>query len=193
MADREDVQQSVPQNRPVFKEVDEIHLELSRVALDAQKEEYRELIEMWKGIETKAQGNIAIAGIFFAGLALFLRHGQADLISPIQAILIATVVALVSSVIFSMLALYVSGVAAPPVGDNVNTLVHDLRQVDDQTELNLRYPLFFLDQLREWRIANPLVEGVCRRKASRLLMAQYLLLAAIVGVSSLLILKILGF
>ncbi|MDQ3474098.1 MAG: hypothetical protein M3447_10210 [Acidobacteriota bacterium] len=49
-----------------------------KATLDAFLDEYREQTETWRSLETKAQGNIAVAGIFVAGSLAYIT--KSDLI-----------------------------------------------------------------------------------------------------------------
>jgi hypothetical protein len=162
---------------------------LCQTALDAYRDDYDKLTETWRSLENKAQGNVAIAGIFLAGAFAFIREiGKGSHLYE-KLILSFTITSLVIGVILSVLTLRIRLVAFPPVGENVHRLVRDLLRINDAAELLSRMPLFFNDRIAEWRIVNKAVSDANRSKARHLWRAQLFLLAAILMIAVLLISK----
>ncbi len=95
--------------------MDDLHKSIARLVLDHARREYDESNETWRDIEQKAQGTIAIAGIFLGGgfalvrsfgslppcsIAWFALAGAGMLVSivtAIAALLVRTVVTLETS------------------------------------------------------------------------------------------------
>jgi hypothetical protein len=156
---------------------------LLKTALDAYRDEYEKLAEIWRSIEVKAQGNIAIAGIFIAGAFAFVR----DIIRPSpncqKHIFVVALGLLVASVIFSLLALRTRSMLRPPGGEIVSKLVGDLLPLISEKDFEDRMPAFIENQIKGWKQS---VEGVRKAnedKASHLWVAQLSLLAAILLVA----------
>jgi hypothetical protein len=67
---------NVSSNIKAFEADYEEFRSLLQVALEAYKDEYREISDSWRNTETKAQGAVAIAGIFMAGYSPTLGSWQ---------------------------------------------------------------------------------------------------------------------
>lgn len=76
---------------------------LRKVTLDAYRDEYNQDTETWRSLETKAQGNIAVAGIFIAGSLAYLTKSDLRLEHHEEIFLLIAIVCLIVSVILSIL------------------------------------------------------------------------------------------
>ena len=147
--------------------------------LDSYEKEYRELWEVWRHLENKAQGTIAISGIFVAGVFAFI-HTSGPLSSVMEKILLSlSILLLIISIILSILVLRIREFISPPIGDSLDNLVKDIteskEEITSETILN-----FINDQSLMWKKANKKLNEVNSSKAKYLLGAQWVLLAAIV-------------
>jgi hypothetical protein len=154
---------------------------LASDALASYREEYRELSETWRHLESKAQGTVAIAGIFLAGVFAFVRALSESAGIWDKILLLAAVSLLVLSVLSAILALRVRQVAGPPVGDSLDALVKDLLGPEGATQEDL--VAFVRDQTGMWADANKDVHEHNQTKAGHLFRAQILLLIAILVVA----------
>lgn len=169
-------------------EVSTVKADLRKAILDAYREEYKELADTWRGLETKAQGNVAIAGIFIAGVFAFIRDIDNAAFCIEKCALTIIILCLAGSVIYSVLALKIRNVAAPPLGKNFHEMASDIFNIDG--DLNERLPSLANDQIRLWQSANNKIEEANKLKADHLNRAQLCLLCAILIVASILIIKI---
>ena len=163
--------------------------QLASDALTSYREEYRELSETWRHLETKAQGTVAIAGIFLAGVFAFVRTLSDNASFCDKALLLIAVLLLVLSVLFAILVLRVREVTSPPIGDSLDTLVKDLLSPGEATQEDL--VAFVRDQTGMWADANKETHRHNQIKADHLFRAQILLLIAVVVVAVLTSLSIL--
>src|SRR5205085_5410036 len=98
---------------------------------------------------------------------------------------------LVISVVFSVVALKIRTVPAPPLGGFVDKLVIDLLEcAKDDADLMTRIPGLCHDQIIEWRDVEKKVSESIRLKARSLKGAQSFLTVAILTVGLLTLLKI---
>jgi hypothetical protein len=159
-------------------------------ALEAFRAEYADLSDTWRQLEAKAQGTVAIAGIFLAAAYAFVRDLRAATSSGLLRIGIALAVLLfLASVVLAVLALRVREVQAPPVGDTLRELAEDLMQVSP-ADRGERMPDFLRDQMRLWPETNADLRKQTEAKAGQVRWAQRLLLFAIcvIGIETIILL-----
>jgi hypothetical protein len=150
--------------------------QLLSATLDTFKSEYEELSEVWRNLDAKAQGNVAVCGIFVAGILAFISDAQGH--SCCQKILLSSTIACLSiCVVIAVLVLRVREVVAAPMGERLAELVNDLAAAGDFDDV--RFLNFLADQARLWRDANDQVREVNHKKADCLFASQCLLVIAI--------------
>ncbi len=166
--------------------------DLPRLALEAYREEYRDLSETWRNLDTKAQGLAAIAGIFLAALFTWGRELPASFGQWQRLLIVASIVLLVAAIIAAVLALQVRMVAAPPLGDEVAEMVGDILRDQKAEEAQERIAAFYNDQITAWKDTNKNMAEESQSKASRVVVGQATLLLAAVLVAILAIVAILA-
>jgi hypothetical protein len=165
---------------------------LESSVLDSYREENKELSETWRSLETKAQGAVAISGIFIAGAFAYIREVNLQGHRVEKIFLGTSILSLVVSVVLSIFALRARKVAAAPIGEYLDELVQDLLQLENDGELEERLPDFVKDQIRLWRIVVKAASATNKSKARYLLAAYVFLVLAILMVALLSILKLVG-
>lgn len=155
---------------------------LRQLVLDSYSDAYKELTDNWKTLETKAQGNITVAGVFIAAAFAYTSSTGPKLAEVQQLVLVLAIIFLVISVLLAVHVLRIREVPAPPYGEFVDENVEHLLQEETEDELTDSMVNFANDQKRAWRkVMERMAEDV-ERKASLLWSAQMFLLAAIVTV-----------
>jgi Flp pilus assembly protein TadB len=163
--------------------------QLIEAALDSYREEYRELWETWRRVDSKAQGTVAIAGIFLAAVFAFVQ--TLSVTTPVEsALLVIAVALLVLAVLISVLVLRVREVPMAPLGDTLDQLVQDLIHGHDRPG-SAEVVGFLRDQTPLWSEANDELHTLGLKKANQLATAQLLLLIAALAVATLTVLRIL--
>jgi hypothetical protein len=164
---------------------------LLKLVIESYRDGYKELADAWRNLETKAQGNIAISGIFIGGVFAYIQKVDPQLQQNEKILLGLAAFFLVVSVIFSVISLKIRTVPAPPLGGFVDKLVTDLIEcaVDDG-DLITRIPALCYDQISGWRDVEIKVIESIRLKARSLKGAQIFLTVAILTVGLLTLLKI---
>jgi hypothetical protein len=99
---------------------------LLKLVIESYRDGYKELADAWRNLETKAQGNIAISGIFIGGVFAYIQKVDPQLQQNEKVLLGLAAFFLVVSVIFSVISLKIRTVPAPPLGGFVDKLVTDL-------------------------------------------------------------------
>src|SRR5262249_37673689 len=96
-------------------------------ALDSFREQYRDLAESWRHMDTKAQGAGAIAGVFLAAALAWAKDLPTDFTVPQKIALVGCVVLLILAVISAVTALHVRNVSSPPprINDVRDGVGHD--------------------------------------------------------------------
>ena len=157
-------------------EVPEEKRALRKTILDAYYNEYKDLSDTWRSMETKAQGGITVAGIFLA--AVFAYIEKVTLTRFDKVLLIIAIALLVFTVFLAVKSLMVHEVPSPPLGLCCDHYGTRLLSVKDDLEFIERVDLFFYDVVIEWRqyVKRALLDY--RHKASYLYPAQVLLLFA---------------
>ena len=113
----------------------DVNTELLIAALDAFKQEYDRLAKTWEQLDLKAQGTVAIAGIFLGGIFAFITNLRPSETTSKVALILA-IVSLVLSVLFSLLALRVREVLDAPGGSDIQQFVRDLRNCSRKNSLS---------------------------------------------------------
>jgi ABC-type multidrug transport system fused ATPase/permease subunit len=163
-----------------------------KIVLEAFKEEYKEIGESWKSIETKAQGNIAIAGIFIAGAFGFLKDilPQMDYVEKWAFVLIIGF--LVVSVLLSIISLQVRTVPEPPLGKKLNPIGKDL--IDNLVEATYKEQLgrFINEYIILWQDYVTQAKKKYSCKSKYLVVAQWFVLVAVIVIALLIVSRVFG-
>jgi hypothetical protein len=168
--------------RPVVKTAPEIRRQLADLWLSASGEQYKELAETWKALETKAQGAITVAGIFLAATFAFAR--EAASLDTISKLLVGvTAILLVASVTVALLSLEIRQVLAPPMADFVEGGTRDLMKLQDAQLTEDLVARFVVDRANEWKQVNGTLAKENHKKAKQVWISQLLLGAATVPVA----------
>jgi predicted PurR-regulated permease PerM len=166
-------------------ELSKTAFDLPRLILDSYRDEYRDLSETWRNLDTKAQGLGAIAGIFMAAVFAWVRDLPASFGMLERAVVIITLMLLVCAVVAAVLALQVRKVASPPFGDETAEMVRDILRKQKDGELEERLARLSNDQANTWRQTNKDMQQHCDRKACWLSVGQIALLLAAACVTGL--------
>ena len=151
---------------------------LIREGLNAYQEEYRELSETWRNLDAKAQGTIAISGIFLAGILAFVRALSTAATSIERLFLAAATALLTLCIVLSLLVLRIRTISGTPAGKSLEILINDLLQVEDGTTSE-RLLNYCRDQMQMWSTTNHDIEKANQEKADLLIKAQVILVIAI--------------
>jgi hypothetical protein len=170
--------------------VPEIHERMRKAALDAYLEEYRQLKETWRSIEAKAQGSIAVAGIFIAGGLAFLTKLETSLGRADKLLLFIGLACLIGSVILAILALRTHVTTVPPLGNVVGEYALGMVHVQVEADLELHTAAYFTDVVGRWQNIINEVTKTNETKAQTLWYAQLFLIFAIIAVAGLTLFKL---
>ncbi len=144
-------------------------------ALDAYQKEYRELMDIWKSLESKAQGVITVSGFFLAGMFACIRTPLVYYYE--QCLLTASIVLLVFSILSALFVQRLRSVQKAPYGELTGTLVRDLIKSDDFS--SGRIFAYLTDQGNFWDCTNLTVRQANEKKITSLLCAQCFLVLSI--------------
>ena len=159
---------------------------LRNATLAAYVEEYKEQIETWHNLESKAQGNIAVAGIFIAGSLAFLEKlGGQQLQQHEKFFLLAAIGCLIVSVILAIFTLKTQTITAPPLGSFVSHYTRRLVKIDAEANLQDYLKSFFSEHVSCWEAVMDQVREANAFKAQYLWAAQRWLIASILAVAAL--------
>lgn len=162
--------------------------------ITAAKENYAEQSAIWRDLERKAQGNIAVCGVLLAGILAFIRmfltenliqvpvlqSGVFWVFAPwvFKFVLTISIVYLFKSILLALQVLNVRECDSPPHAGAIQDMVTDLLDAGDvadpQRVCNLHY-----DQIASWSVANNSVADANAVKASDLWRAQRALCIAV--------------
>ena len=176
--------------RAMEQEID-LNAQLLNNALDSYKEEYRELSEVWRNLDTKSQGVIVVDGIFLTGLFTFIQALSHDATYYEYEKWLLTISAVLSilSIGLAMGVLWTRTVPAAPVGESLKTLVDDLLgSGDGMTPETLHN--FSRDHSRMWKSTNAEIHIVNNKKAKLLKCSQATVVLSIVAIVALTLVKL---
>ena len=177
---------STEEAMPLLPDTYKIKEALQKAVVETHREEYGKLTDIWKGLETKAQATVTIAGIFIAAAFAFVREFKALQLSEANKIvLIAAFSCLVLSIILSILVLTLRKVSPPPTGGEMRQIAADvLRLRSDETadQHDESIPDLYLDFFNEhvilWQRVIVSASKVIKWKVRCLWAAQWLLMFA---------------
>lgn len=159
--------------------------------LETLKAEYKESSETWRALEGKAQGTVAIAGVFLAAVFAFVREaGVADGPLAERLGIGASALALVAAVICAVVTLKIRRIPAPPLGLRLQNDFKHLLKVTDPHALRLHLENFVMDQARRWAEVNVEIAATNERKGKLLVSAQLLTAVAAVIVAGLVVVNL---
>lgn len=157
---------------------EEIRLEMLRDVLKSYEAEHARLTDRWKALETKAQGTVAIAGIFLGGVFTFIRDLKADAPVAEPWLLVLVALLLTTAVFLSVLSLRVRGIADPMPGEEAERIAKDVVRLET-VDIRLLAPALYGERFDVWREVNVCVRALVEAKARRLALAQGSLLTAV--------------
>lgn len=150
--------------------------ELLDASLAAAQQLWQARMDQWKTLETKAQGTVAIAGIFLGGVFSMANAVKSNSGMFERVVLTLTSGALLLAVANAIHALQVRSTAFP--GGSLHETVEVLLRPERAHELAERVPLFAGDRARDWRACAKELVAVNAAKAVNLRRAQWALLAS---------------
>lgn len=157
----------------------EVENRLRREVFSTYPEVYGDLSETWRQLDNKAQGTIAIAGIFLAGTFALITSLPETATNATKICLFAAMASLILSVGLSVFALRVRSYDdVAPLGDSLHDIVKRLIEVEDLSDPEI-LRRHYSDRQRMWSKTNKAVAGINRQKATTLFVSQVAVLVAI--------------
>jgi len=151
--------------------------ELRDKALQASYDEYKEQVAAWRNLDTKAQGNVTVAGIFIAGIFTYLSKFTLAGLAEAGFLLLA-LLSLVGCVLLSLFVLRVRDVPPHYLGAFMRWMVKTLKGKTD--EAFQRYlPLLYEDHAELWHESYEKFAKKNKHKGDLLWATQLLLIFAI--------------
>lgn len=152
--------------------------------LDSFRNEFSDLSDTWKLLDTKAQGLAAVTGVFLAALIGWATSTQSDIKSSSSAVLILGILLLLIAMIASVLALLIRRVAAPHFAETLAKMVADItsrdgKKISAETIIN-----FTNDQLKIWSTTNANIRSHLEWKAFDIHVGQIAFLGAAIAIST---------
>lgn len=161
---------------------------LREKAIAASYDEYKERIGEWRALDTKAQGNITIAGIFVAAAVAYLTKFERPGLGE-RFFLLWAVIFLVICIILSVASLIIRKVPPHYLGGFMREMVEDLEGVTEE-ERRVYTPRLYTEHARLWDSTSKRLADSNRVKGQCLLASQGSLLLAIGSAAALVMLKI---
>jgi len=153
----------------------EVRSELTRFVLDSLINEYKELADTWKTLDTKAQGTGTIAGVFLAAIFTWSRDLPAGFTCANKFGLGVALLFLIVVVLLSLFALAVREHDDLPQGRSVKGMYSDLNDVDLQQE---HFDRFLGGLIEKWGQTNEQISAHNIAKGLYVRWAQYILVIA---------------
>ena len=166
---------------------------LLKLLVGIRQEEYKELSEGWRNLDTKAQGVIALAGILLAAfIALQGAHPSGGYIRSLEQIIsIIAVGLLTASMIFSVLSLRLRKVIGfAYFTGSFRSAVEDLLQVQQASRSN-RMSDLAREELSYWNECNKDTGSAIDKKALMLTCGQAAIGLSILCLAGIAVLRIL--
>jgi hypothetical protein len=154
-----------------------MEVRLYEAALATRKEHYRDLMDRWRSIETKAQGAIATTGILVAGILAFIRELEENASSRERTLLALLLIAAAMAIIFGVAALWIRSVSEAPFAASVRPLMDVIRDSD----LNLGdWRDIVREQAEVWVLTTTQLHRANQKKALLVVLGQFSLCIAVI-------------
>ncbi len=154
--------------------------EILREAILSFQEEYKDLYDTWKSVDSKAQATATIAGIFLAAAFALARDIPATFFMYQRVLLAVSIGLLVITVCLCLIGLQIRRIYAPPIGENSKKLIEDLLPNLTENEKSARLSAFLDDRYSLWEQVNSDFKAKFVGKTRWVVSAQGCLFAAIV-------------
>lgn len=160
-------------------------------SLEAYRKEYERLWDTWRHLDIKAQGSIAIAGIFLAAAFAFLKDVGSNMTVFETALLSAAVLLVIVTVLLAVLALRIKEVLDGPSGETIHGMAKDLIiACTSQEEQAERLRRFQGDEMKLWCEAIDSLRRVNASKAILVLRGQCAILGLTIAVGLLVMARV---
>jgi hypothetical protein len=156
--------------------------------LEACYDEYKELVNIWRNIDSKAQANITVAGIFLAGAFAYLSKVSHHPDIYEQVFFVFAIVFLIISIVLSIMILKIRDLPHPPLGEFLEPAARLLLALND-ADFTAYMPGLFNSHADAWTDTKEQLRAANRSKAELLWAAQVFLIIAIAWAALLFILK----
>ena len=147
------------------------------------QDEYKDLYDTWKAIDSKAQASATIAGVFLAAVFAIAREIPSTFQQFQRIFLAVAIFLLVITVCLCVFGMQIRKISAPPIGENLKELVNDLLPILTERNKNVRIYRFLRDKIDLWDISNSDLKKICLKKASWIQFGQVCLVIAIIFVT----------
>lgn len=145
--------------------------------------EYLELTNVWKNLESKAQGNVAISGLLISVSGFFMNGFEIGFLAYARNIIAISIIFLAISVACSIFVLIVQPGMNIPSGEGYEKMARAILNLEEE-ELKMRKFNFLMDECSLWKSAIDSRRKTCVRKAKCLRISQCLLLLSLMLLSS---------
>jgi hypothetical protein len=99
---------------------------LLQMAVQSSQDDYKELSETWRHLDSKAQGSIAICGILSAGIAAFASRPESFHSGIEQLLVLGSLFALAAGIFFALATMRLRSVEAAPYSGVIQQMIRDL-------------------------------------------------------------------
>ncbi len=159
---------------------DDLNKSIARLVLNYGQLEYTDVCRNWRSIESKAQGTVAIAGIFIAGtFAVLAQFGGMP--SWATSVIVGVLFALVGAVLCSLCALFVSEYDALDDTSEVLKRADQVLSADSEIQGKAEIRNFVDDLAKTFARTNAGIHRINRKKANWVLAAQTCLAIGVVA------------
>jgi hypothetical protein len=157
---------------------DDIYKSTFRLLLSHAKDEYDEHSSIWRDLDRKAQGNIAICGIFMAGVTVIFRVVfDPDVFT--KALLTASFIFPAVAAFLSIKVMQVVEVQAIEGASDIAKASKEIFDCDENNKAKEKLRLFVTTRIEAWVSVTEDVAKANKEKAHFLAMAQSLLRAGV--------------
>lgn len=172
-----------------MSEKEKLEIELLKEVLARYEAEQKELVELYRNLDTKAQINIVASGIFFTASGNLVKEVNESLPPQMNLFLACAIICLALSVACSIAVLLTRDVRSPPIGSGYLKLADDTLELIEKDNLTTEEEFLkasiinIRDQIRTWKPSIKSYRDGCEIKAQQLKCGQQWLLFGLIIVS----------
>ena len=169
---------------------------LSEILNNSFKDEYREIMDIWKEIDKKTQINLTLSGVLLTILGTYVNQqlsiGSAQMNCFHRCMITATIIVLLCSAISCIFALWTRRLDMPPLGAELSNVISDILHEPDASKAEIKKAIktFYRKANSEWPKINEAHHKARESKTLFLEISTFLLITALTLIGTLTITRI---
>ncbi len=149
---------------------------LIKLCIRSYQDDYKEISENWRHLDSKAQGSIAICGILSAATAAFVSRKTVDLNCFEQILVTLTLISLAVGILFALLSMQLRAVVEAPYAGTIQSHIKSILKFPNERSNPVTN--LWLNQIDDWEACNSSAKSSLDSKSKHLQVSHWAILIA---------------